>query len=436
MRSRSSTTDPLNDSRSTDAQAEGDGPGVGDPAPDIAVPIPGSPGATISLAAFRGSPVVLVFRPQHWDPAAAEYVESYNRLISGMFAPSSARLLSMDGTGPWRRLGFDAGALALPLLTSQTGGVAQRDAFQFGVRTGPAVFVIDAGGTIRWLHRADDSFAHPDDVARALVALAADGSRESLDDSLGGTGDVPSGRGWTRRDFVATAMAASIALVLMPLTRRADAMAQRDRQRITPEPLREPASVPALTSVTLRVNGRDLPLNIEPRVTLLDALREYAGLTGTKKGCDHGQCGACTVHVDGRRVLSCLNFAVMQQGKAITTIEGLAGSVGASGDALHPMQQAFLVHDGFQCGYCTSGQIMSATTMVKEPWGPSDADVREAMSGNICRCGAYPNIVAAVQEVRHGSTADAGSVSSAITRAGSPDSSDSAAASYAQTRQA
>jgi xanthine dehydrogenase YagT iron-sulfur-binding subunit len=152
--------------------------------------------------------------------------------------------------------------------------------------------------------------------------------------------------------------------------------------------------------VTLHVNGRDLSLDLEPRVTLLDALREYAGITGPKKGCDHGQCGACTVHVNGRRILSCLTFAVMQQGKDITTIEGLAATAGATGDALHPMQQAFIDHDGFQCGYCTSGQVMSAAAMVREPWGPTDDDVREAMSGNICRCGAYPGIVAAIQEVR------------------------------------
>ncbi|MGI8508619.1 MAG: (2Fe-2S)-binding protein [Gemmatimonadaceae bacterium] len=206
--------------------------------------------------------------------------------------------------------------------------------------------------------------------------------------------------GWTRREFVATALAASFALALMPLTRHAEALAQGAR----PGPPKTDA-IPAAIPVTLHVNGRDLALTIEPRVTLLDALREYAGLTGTKKGCDHGQCGACTVHIDGRRVLSCLNFAVMQQGKSITTIEGLAHSVGATGDALHPMQQAFLSHDGFQCGYCTPGQIMSASAMVKEPWGPADADVREAMSGNICRCGAYPNIVDAVQEVRHGNVA-------------------------------
>ena len=147
--------------------------------------------------------------------------------------------------------------------------------------------------------------------------------------------------------------------------------------------------------VTLTVNGKTHDLRIDPRTTLLDCLREHLHLTGSKKGCDHGQCGACTVHLDGRRVLSCMTFAVMQQGRQITTIEGLA-----RGETLHPMQQAFITHDGFQCGYCTSGQIMSAMGVLREPWGPSDDDVREAMSGNICRCGAYPGIVAAVQSVR------------------------------------
>jgi xanthine dehydrogenase YagT iron-sulfur-binding subunit len=149
--------------------------------------------------------------------------------------------------------------------------------------------------------------------------------------------------------------------------------------------------------VTLEVNGVKHALQIEPRVTLLDAVRDHIGLTGSKKGCDHGQCGACTMHINGRRILSCLTLAVTCPGKTITTIEGLA-----QGDALHPMQAAFIEHDGFQCGFCTSGQIMSATALLEEPVGPDDADVRENMSGNICRCGAYPNIVAAIQDVRKG----------------------------------
>ena len=147
--------------------------------------------------------------------------------------------------------------------------------------------------------------------------------------------------------------------------------------------------------ITLRINGKDHKLNIDPRTTLLDCIRETVTLTGTKKGCDHGQCGACTVHVNGKRVLSCLNLALMHDGHEITTIEGLG-----TPDALHPMQKAFLDCDGYQCGYCTSGQIMSAVALLREPCGPDDASVKELMSGNICRCGAYANIVAAIQQVR------------------------------------
>jgi xanthine dehydrogenase YagT iron-sulfur-binding subunit len=147
--------------------------------------------------------------------------------------------------------------------------------------------------------------------------------------------------------------------------------------------------------ITLRINGQDHHVRIDPRATLLDCIREVVAFTGTKKGCDHGQCGACTVHVNGRRVNSCLSLALLHDGEEITTIEGLG-----TPDSLHPMQAAFLAHDGYQCGYCTSGQIMSAVALMKEPCGPTDADVKEFMSGNICRCGAYKNIVAAIQHVR------------------------------------
>ena len=201
----------------------------------------------------------------------------------------------------------------------------------------------------------------------------------------------PSGQ-FTRRTFIAQLGAAGVAATASPALARTveqDAPAQ-------------PAAAQGVRSVTLRVNGKDLKLSIEPRVTLLDCLRENLSLTGTKKGCDHGQCGACTVHINGRRVNSCLTFAAMHEGDEITTIEGL----GQPGN-LHPMQAAFVEHDGYQCGYCTSGQIMSATAMLKEPWGPEDKDVREAMAGNICRCGAYPNIVAAVQQVRRNSSQSA-----------------------------
>jgi xanthine dehydrogenase YagT iron-sulfur-binding subunit len=144
--------------------------------------------------------------------------------------------------------------------------------------------------------------------------------------------------------------------------------------------------------LTLEINGQAHALDIEPRVTLLDALRERLGLTGTKKGCDQGHCGACTVHVNGERVLACLTLAAQVEGRKITTIEGL------SGGELHPVQAAFLERDAFQCGYCTPGQIMSAVACIREGHAGSDAEIREYMSGNLCRCGAYPNIVAAVRD--------------------------------------
>ena len=147
--------------------------------------------------------------------------------------------------------------------------------------------------------------------------------------------------------------------------------------------------------VAFTVNGSPVELLVDPRATLLDTLRDTLGLTGTKKGCDHGQCGACTVHVDGRRVNSCLSFAAMHEGSTIATIEGLG-----TPENLHPIQAAFVERDGFQCGYCTPGQIMSAVALLTELCGQSDADVAECMSGNICRCGAYQNIVAAIQSVR------------------------------------
>ena len=147
--------------------------------------------------------------------------------------------------------------------------------------------------------------------------------------------------------------------------------------------------------VSLRVNGKKYDLRIDLRTTLLDCLREHLHLTGSKKGCDHGQCGACTVHINGRRVNSCLCFAAMQEGNEITTIEGIGQP-----ENMHAMQTAFVATDAYQCGYCTSGQIMSGVALLKEPCGPEDADVKEFMSGNICRCGAYQNIVAAIQNVR------------------------------------
>ena len=195
--------------------------------------------------------------------------------------------------------------------------------------------------------------------------------------------------GVTRRTALWQLGAGGVAATAYPLVASAKTLPE-EKSADTDE-----ATVADAIPVTLRVNGTSLSLQVDPRTTLLDCLRESALLTGTKKGCDHGQCGACTVHVNGRRVNSCLSFAAMHENDEITTIEGL----GQPGN-LHPMQASFVEHDGYQCGYCTSGQIMSAVALLNEPCGPANADVKELMSGNICRCGAYPNIVAAIQQVR------------------------------------
>ncbi len=196
----------------------------------------------------------------------------------------------------------------------------------------------------------------------------------------------PANDGETRRDFLAqVAVTAATPLLASSAVAAAPAM-----QAAAPAKAVVEVDVPA----RLAINGKTYEVTIDPRTTLLDALRERLGLPGTKKGCDHGSCGACTVLVDGRRVNSCLTLALAVVGKPIQTIEGLA-----NGDDLHPMQAAFLEHDGFQCGYCTPGQICSAVGMLREGTPATDAAIREGMAGNLCRCGAYANIVAAIRDV-------------------------------------
>jgi xanthine dehydrogenase YagT iron-sulfur-binding subunit len=191
----------------------------------------------------------------------------------------------------------------------------------------------------------------------------------------------------TRRKFLKKTAATGAAVALGPHLMNS-ALAQQPAPTLGP-------TKSETEEVAMTINGEKTAMRLDPRMTLLDALRERLGLTGTKKGCDHGQCGACTVLVNGRRINSCLSLAIMHDGDEVTTLEGLA-----KGDELHPVQAAFREHDGFQCGYCTPGQICSAVALIKEGHASSDDEIREWMSGNLCRCGAYVNIVAAIREAK------------------------------------
>jgi xanthine dehydrogenase YagT iron-sulfur-binding subunit len=359
----------------------------GAPAPDFS--LRNSEGERICLSDLRGEPVMLAFYPPDWDPSRADELAQFQEIAQALKDSKTTLLgISMDST--WSRVAAADPRISFPILTDLVppGAVAR----SYGAYGRQALFVIDSEGMVRW------SYVAPPGISpRAETILAG---LESLGKSDGAK--LPWRTPISRRQFVAAALAAAFAIAVWPISRRADADAL-DPDTITPTPA-DPAVKPNLTGlptdptgteITLNVNGVVHQIRIEPRVTLLDALRERIGLTGSKKGCDHGQCGACTVLIDGRRELSCLTLAMAASGSKITTIEGLA-----HGDKLHPMQQAFLEHDGFQCGYCTPGQIMSAVGLLGENVGPADADVREQMSGNICRCGAYPNIVAAIQAAR------------------------------------
>src|SRR6202790_1922415 len=195
--------------------------------------------------------------------------------------------------------------------------------------------------------------------------------------------------GSSRRQFIRRLAAISAGLTCPAPRARGVAVTEESLPKSPPA---DPADLKGLTQINLKINGSTERFSVDPRVTLLDVLRDRLELTGTKKGCDRGACGACTVHVDGKRVLSCLTLAVMVQSKEITTIEGLV-----KGEELHPVQAAFIECDGFQCGYCTPGQILSAVACISEGHTGSDREIREFMSGNLCRCGAYPNIVEAIK---------------------------------------
>jgi xanthine dehydrogenase YagT iron-sulfur-binding subunit len=229
----------------------------------------------------------------------------------------------------------------------------------------------------------------PFEISKRGVLLADDQKPTPDKEAQEGTAEQSLFGRVTRRSFLSHLGAAGIAATASPV------LAATATQEPPAADAAAEATAAGTVPLTLRVNGKNRVLRADPRTTLLDCLRENLNLPGTKKGCDHGQCGACTVHVNGQRVNSCLSFAVMHSADEITTIEGIGQP-----EHLHPMQAAFVEHDGYQCGYCTSGQIMSAVALLGEPVGLSDEDVKQAMYGNICRCGAYPNIVAAVQAVR------------------------------------
>ena len=330
--------------------------GVGTRAPDFQITTGG--GSDVRLRDLRGTPVILVFSPRAWSPSRGDELAHFNALVAQV-PGVNAELIGITRDDMWADLAFADEAVRVPMFSDldPRGSVAD----QFDVDE-QAVVVIDGNGVVCWRH--DGPAPQASELVAALTALAP---RPADPDSPRGIELAGQPRcaiaaahevefGFpvrpNRREFVTTALAAAVVLAVMPAVSRAEPVAAA---LAAPRP-----AVGATTSVSLNVNGRTIALELEPRVTLLDALREYAGLTATKKGCDHGQCGACTVHVNGRRQLSCLTFAIMHQGDTITTLEGLA-----QGDQLSPMQAAFIEHDGFQCGYCTPGQIMSATALLK-----------------------------------------------------------------------
>jgi len=328
----------------------------------------------VTLERFGGQPVVLVLCS---DPLDRDRVAAGGRAnLRGDDDGLAAVRAELRGLGAVLLLVFDDGALCLGPEDEvwRIGSGDARDAEEraavragYGVPPGATgLFVIDGDRRLRFSH---------------VEAAPRSGTLQTIAGALSATGHIDVSRfTLSRRELVVSSLAAAFALTLTePPARAAPISTETAAEEV---------------EIVLEINGEAQRLRLDPRVTLLDALRERLGLTGTKKGCDQGQCGACTVLVGGRRVNSCLTLAVMAEGAPITTIEGLA-----KGDALHPLQAAFIAHDGFQCGYCTSGQIISAAGLLAEGRAHSDDEVREQMSGNLCRCGAYPNIVEAIAEV-------------------------------------
>jgi len=320
----------------------------------------------VSSSESRGRPWVLAFA-RRWSPGADDGA------IRAQLRGLGAILFIISDAGVWSFRPDDDIELSVgPSLR------LRRELEELGARCGvaagdDAVFVVDGDGVVRFAQ------VPIEDLTSSLAEALQAAGRELL--------GLPQPPGITRRDWAVMNLVAGFGVVLLAACRG------RGAEHPTPPPV-APKTGTEL-DIVLRVNGQDRRLRIDSRVSLLDALREQLQLTGTRKGCDHGQCGACTVLRDGRAVNACLTLAVAAEGAEITTIEGLA-----KGEQLHPVQAAFITHDAFQCGYCTSGQIMSAVALLGEGRARTDDQVRQQMSGNICRCGAYPNIIAAIQAAR------------------------------------
>jgi len=327
----------------------------------------GRAGAPLSSSEARGRPWVLAF-VRRWTP-----VDASASAIRAQLRGLGAILFIVSDAGVWSfrpddDIELSAGA------SPRLGGEIDELGARWGVPAGDdGVFVLDEEGCVRFAHAPSVEL-----TATLADALAAAG-RQRL-----GLAPRP---GITRREWSIMSLVAGFGVVLLANCQ------PRGAER--PVPPSVPTAGGTELDVVLRINRQDRRLRIDARASLLDVLREQLALTGTRKGCDHGQCGACTVLRDGRAVNACLTLAATAEGAEITTIEGLA-----SGDKLHPLQAAFIAHDAFQCGYCTSGQIMAGVALLRDGRAKTDAEVRQHMSGNICRCGAYPNIIAAIQAAR------------------------------------
>jgi xanthine dehydrogenase YagT iron-sulfur-binding subunit len=324
----------------------------------------------LSSSELRDRPWVLAF-VRAWTPDRGGAAET--AALRAQLRGLGAILFVISDAGVWSfRPDDDVELMAAPSrsLRREIAELAAR----YGVdRDDDGVFVVDGDGVVRFAHA-------PSGELTATLADALDAAGREL---LG----LPARVGITRRDWAVMSLVAGFAVVLFQGCRGSG-----PERPVQAPVVSEPRSE---VDIVLRVNGQDRRMRVDARVSLLDALRERLALTGTRKGCDHGQCGACTVLRDGRAVNACLTLAASAEGAEITTIEGLA-----KGEQLHPVQAQFIAHDAFQCGYCTSGQILSAVALLREGRARTDEQVRQQMSGNICRCGAYPNIIAAIQAAR------------------------------------